>query len=102
MDFVNAPIGLFALSFAPPSPAHNVSGKGLPITEQLRPLIASQASFVVRLESRPDLLDSPYNCWNWFRNHRRRDRGHHFQRLQDRDRQPCDETRSRNRRYAKH
>ena len=41
------------------------SGKGLPITEKLRPLIASQVVLVTHLDFPADLLHSPHNRWNW-------------------------------------
>lgn len=43
MDFINAPVGLPTLVCGRGHYANKVLGKGLPITEQLRPLIASQA-----------------------------------------------------------
>ena len=102
MDFINAPVGLSILSFVVHHHADNASGKGLPITEKLRPLIASQTSLTVRFGSRADLLDSSHNRWNWFRNYGYRYLGHYFQKFQDRYCQPRNETSPGNCRYAEH
>ena len=74
-DFINAPVG-----------------KGLPITEALRPLIAG-ASFPMEavLLSHPG-SHSTNNCGNWVRDDRDCHPGHYVDVLQDRYRKPRDET----------
>ena len=54
MDFINAPVGLstlLSLVVAIVARADNVLGRGLPITENLRPLIASKAFLIVQFDN---------------------------------------------------
>lgn len=54
MDFINAPVGLstlLSLVVAIVARADNVLGRGLPITEKLRPLIASKAFLIVQFNN---------------------------------------------------
>ena len=91
-----APIGLFTLPFAPLPPIHIVSGKGLPITEQLRPLIASQAPFAVRSESPPPVVPIITGTGS-------ETTGVAIVDITSKGyRQPCNEPRSRDRQYIKH
>ena len=91
MDFINAPIGLSTLLLAVVARVEFASGKGLPIAEKLRPLIASEF-LTMQCASWADPADSSYNRGDWVRNYGHCDFGHHLQKLQDRYCQPRDET----------
>lgn len=82
-DFINAPVG-----------------KGLPVTEKLRPLIAG--SYISRGVLSLDLrkTDSTNHCRNWVGDYGYGNPGHNLHVLQDWHCKPCNEAYARHRRYA--